>query len=101
MFTGEESVRGTPFAVVKIRDTGEGIPEEKQGMVFEPFFTTKLAPKGIGLGLSIAKKIMEDHGGFVRIESEMGKGSTIGLYFPLGDAARGLQDSSRKGSQGS
>lgn len=101
MLTGEESVRGTPYAVVKIRDTGEGIPEEKQGMVFEPFFTTKLAPKGIGLGLSIAKKIMGDHGGFVRIESEMGKGSTIGLYFPLGYVDRGPQDSFQKGSQGS
>ena len=98
ILSGKEAVRGNMCAVVKISDSGEGIPEEKQGMVFEPFFTTKLAPKGTGLGLSIAKKIMDDHQGFVRIESERGKGSTVGLYFPLEHAGLGPESSSQEKS---
>jgi PAS domain S-box-containing protein len=95
VLTATEQVRGEPYAVVKIGDTGEGIAEERQGIIFEPFYTTKFAPKGTGLGLSIVKKIMEDHGGFVRIESKVGKGATIGLYFPLRQVSPGLSGSQR------
>jgi len=70
------------YLLVKITDTGEGIPEEKAKMIFEPFFTTKLLEQGTGLGLAICKKIMEDHGGFIRFESRAGKGSVFSLYFP-------------------
>jgi PAS domain S-box-containing protein len=86
-----ESARGIPYVAVKVRDTGEGIPEEKREIILEPFFTTKLAPKGTGLGLSIAKKIIEDHGGFLRIESELGQGTTAGLYFPMDEASKGAE----------
>jgi two-component system cell cycle sensor histidine kinase/response regulator CckA len=67
---------------VRISDTGEGIPEERLNRIFEPFFTTKIAKRGIGLGLPISKKIMEDHGGFITVESTVGKGSTFSLHFP-------------------
>lgn len=77
-----ETLHETPYLLVKITDTGEGIPEEKAKMIFEPFFTTKLLEQGTGLGLAICKKIMEDHGGFIRFESTVGKGSTFRLYFP-------------------
>ncbi len=81
--TGIETVRGTPYAVVKISDTGEGISEERLEMVFEPFFSTrKGASKGTGLGLPIAKKIIEEHRGFIRAESVPGKGATFGIYLP-------------------
>ena len=80
--TSEEVITGVTYATVKVADTGPGIKEEDLSMIFEPFFTTKLGSKKTGLGLSITKKIMEDHGGFVRVESKTGAGSIFSLYFP-------------------
>ena len=82
--TGPETVRGISYVVVKISDTGEGISKEQLEMVFEPFFSTRHgASKGTGLGLPIAKKIIEAHRGFIRAESIPGKGSTFSIYLPL------------------
>ncbi len=81
--TAQEKINGDLYAAVKISDTGEGVPADKLQRIFEPFFTTKVATKGIGLGLSISRKIMEDHGGFITAESATGKGSSFSLYFPL------------------
>ncbi len=78
----KEMFHGRPYLLVKISDTGQGIPEDKAKMIFEPFFTTKILEQGTGLGLAICKKIMEDHGGFIRFESRVGEGSTFSLYFP-------------------
>ncbi len=80
--TGKKSIEGMPFQYVAIKDTGDGIPQDKIDFIFEPFYTTKVAQKGTGLGLSIAKKVLEEHGGLIRVESEVGKGSTFTLYFP-------------------
>ena len=80
--TKKENLNETPYAIVKISDTGEGIPEDQLRLIFEPFFTTKVLGRGTGLGLSICKKIMEDHGGFIRFESRLGEGSTVSIYFP-------------------
>ena len=77
-----ETVSGAPYVRVKLQDTGEGIPAEKIGKVFEPFFTTKLSPKGTGLGLPIAKRIMEEAGGMIMIKSTRGLGTTVTLLFP-------------------
>jgi PAS domain S-box-containing protein len=75
-------IKKVPCVSVRIKDTGEGIPADRMKMIFEPFFTTKLLPKGTGLGLPIAKKIVEDHGGFITVESTPGSGSTFSLHFP-------------------
>jgi signal transduction histidine kinase len=72
----------TPYLILEIADNGLGIPEDKTKMIFEPFFTTKVLGRGTGLGLPICKKIVEDHGGFIRFESKVGIGSTFSLYFP-------------------
>lgn len=80
--TEREVIRGIPYVTVKIKDTGEGVPADRMKMIFEPFFTTKVQPKGTGLGLPIAKKIVEDHGGFIAVQSEPGLGSTFSLNFP-------------------
>jgi PAS domain S-box-containing protein len=64
-----------------IRDTGVGISEENMVKIFTPFFTTK--PKGTGLGLSSAKKIVESHGGAIRIDSKEGKGTSITIELPI------------------
>jgi len=80
--TGKKVIEGIPFMYVEIKDTGMGIPHDKLNMIFEPFYSTKITQKGTGLGLSISKKFVEEHGGFVEVESVEGAGTTFTLYFP-------------------
>lgn len=82
--TREETDGERRYAVLAIKDTGTGIPAENLGMIFEPFFTTRpVGPgHGIGLGLSICRKIMEVYGGHIEAESRGGEGATFTLYFP-------------------
>lgn len=68
--------------VCHISDTGTGIPQEIRAHVFEPFVTSG-KPKGTGLGLAITRKIVEQHGGEIRFESEVGKGTTFIITFPV------------------
>jgi signal transduction histidine kinase len=75
------------YVVLRVADSGSGIPAEVLGMVFEPFFTTKPAGKGTGLGLSMVYGFMEQTGGHVRIESEVGRGTAVWLYFPRAQGA--------------
>jgi len=67
--------------VIRIRDYGEGIPEEILRKIGEPFYTTK--EKGTGLGLSICRKIIEEHSGKLTLHSTLGKGTLVEIYFPL------------------
>jgi Amt family ammonium transporter len=67
---------------ISFQDTGRGIPEDMQARVFEPFFSTK--EEGIGLGLPIAQRIVEEHGGKIRLESIPGKGTIFYLTIPYG-----------------
>ncbi len=73
--------KGERLVRVRISDTGMGIKKEDLERIFDPFFTTKSPDKGTGLGLSISLRIVESMGGEVRVESEVGKGSTFELYF--------------------
>ena len=77
------TVHGKEYVVVHFTDTGLGMGEEQIQMIFEPFYSTKIIGHGTGLGLPISKKIMEDHGGFITVNTELNKGSTFSLYFPL------------------
>ena len=70
------------FAKISFQDTGKGIPEDVKGKVFEPFYSTKEG--GIGLGLSIAQRIVEEHGGEIGLESSPGKGTVFYLTIPYG-----------------
>ena len=65
---------------ISISDTGKGIASHEKGKIFEPFYTTK--DSGTGLGLSIVHRIIEAHGGLIKVESELGKGSTFTLLLP-------------------
>jgi signal transduction histidine kinase len=69
-------------AVIEVRDTGVGISEENLDRIFEPFFTTKAVGEGTGLGLSVTHGIVEDHGGWMRAESTVGKGTRFTVYLP-------------------
>lgn len=70
------------YVVVELADTGVGIPREKLDMIFEPFYTTKEIGRGTGLGLSLCKKIIDEHHGLIKIESEPGIGTSVKLLFP-------------------
>lgn len=69
-------------AVVRVRDTGVGIPADTVRKIFLPFFTTK--DRGVGMGLALAHKIITSHGGRIEVESEEGKGTTFTVILPKG-----------------
>ena len=71
------------FAVLSVSDTGGGIPSDLKDKIFEPYFTTKQEGKGTGLGLSVVYGIVKEHGGHVRVDSRMGKGSRFTVYLPI------------------
>lgn len=71
-----------PWHTVSVHDQGVGMSPEIKQSIFEPFFTTRPAGEGTGLGLPITLSILEDHGGFLTVDSELGKGSTFTLHFP-------------------
>jgi signal transduction histidine kinase len=73
-----------PFAEIAVSDTGTGIPEGIRARIFDPFFTTKDVGKGTGQGLALAHNvIVRKHGGKLRFETAMGKGSTFLIELPI------------------
>jgi signal transduction histidine kinase len=88
---------GTRIELI-VSDTGVGIPEELQPRLFEPFFTQG-KPRGLGLGMSIARKIVEEHGGEVRLDSRPGQGTRVTLCMPLEPPALAVSPRRRAGER--
>ncbi len=80
------SRRSGDMVEVEITDTGAGIPDDVLPKIFDPFFTTKPVGEGTGLGLSIVHKIVQSHGGSIKVRTAPKKGSTFTVSFPLDHA---------------
>ena len=74
--------RAGSFVCLTVSDNGCGIPPENLARIFEPFFTTKPVGKGTGLGLATLFGIVQQHKGWVNVESEVGRGTTFRIYLP-------------------
>jgi two-component system nitrogen regulation sensor histidine kinase GlnL len=84
-YPSKESVREDGrikrWALISIRDTGKGIPEDDLKKIFIPFYTKKR--HGTGIGLALSKKIIKDHGGIIKVKSAKDKGTTFFIYIPF------------------
>lgn len=83
IFTG---VTAGHYAFIRVIDTGTGISMRVKPHIFEPFYTTKERGKGTGLGLSVVYGVVNNHRGFVQVESEPGQGTTFSVHLPLASA---------------
>lgn len=82
--------RPAPIVVVEVRDSGRGIPAHEIDSVFTPFYTTK--SQGSGLGLATCQKIVNDHRGFIKVESTQGEGTTVAVFLPFLRTAKPTND---------
>lgn len=78
----QPAAAGGDYLCLSVRDTGRGIPRENLARVFEPFFTTKSVAKGTGLGLATVRHIVEQHQGWIEVDSAEGRGTTFRVFLP-------------------
>lgn len=79
------------WLVLHVKDTGSGISPDVQAKMWDSFFTTKEQGKGTGLGLATVRRIVDDHRGFIAVQSDVGRGATFSIYLPVETAAAGTE----------
>jgi PAS domain S-box-containing protein len=89
---GPTILRTGDFIRLTVGDTGTGIATELREKIFEPFFTTKSSDKGTGLGLAMVHSIVEQHAGWIELESQVGIGTQFHVYLPLIEPTRTDED---------
>ncbi len=80
------------YISISVSDTGTGMDEATKSCIFDPFFTTKEQGKGTGLGLSVVYGVIQEHHGFISVESEIGQGTTFHMYLPVPQEEKKLND---------
>ena len=76
---------GNDKVSIEIHDNGKGMTKETLGKIFDPFFTTKAVGEGMGMGLSISYRIIQDHHGDIKVSSKQGGGSIFKIILPVED----------------
>ena len=84
-FRYDDQIKSGRYIKILIKDQGKGIREENMGKIFDPYFSTKTmgTERGMGLGLSIAYSIIENHAGKINVESTVGKGTNVSIFLPV------------------
>jgi signal transduction histidine kinase/ligand-binding sensor domain-containing protein/ActR/RegA family two-component response regulator len=78
----EHNIKPGPYLRLTVSDTGHGIPKAVMKRIFEPYFTTKKTGEGTGMGLAVVHGIVNNHGGYISVYSQPGKGTTFHVFFP-------------------
>lgn len=95
-FGNDASPADGRYICLSVQDTGVGIPQEHHDQIYDPFFSTKTKERGSGLGLSIIYNILEQHGGFVQLQSEVGKGTTFSVLLPQAEKEQEQKDKAKQ-----